>query len=183
MCSSDLPQHLFSKKEAVPWITPPHAKEYPRVALWETSLSTDVIDPPDILPQQKLSCHDGIVPYNHCTLIIFVEDPCLHKRLWQKILTQEGPRQYICVHCAMICHTKTMHMGTTFHLSSKKKFPWGHQQSLSTNTNITTTVVAHTAYVSVKFCLTSHSITSMGHACLVENLYICCTFCFLVGAP
>ena len=63
------PQHLFSKKEVVPWMTPPHVKGYPQVALWEISLSIDVIDPLDIQLQQKLSRHDGIIPYNHCTLI------------------------------------------------------------------------------------------------------------------
>ena len=34
-----------------------------------------------------------------------------------------------------------------------------------------------------QFCLTSHSTTIMGHACLIEILYICCIFCFLAGVP
>ena len=34
-----------------------------------------------------------------------------------------------------------------------------------------------------QFCLTSHSITSMGHARLVEILQISCIFCFLAGVP
>ena len=34
-----------------------------------------------------------------------------------------------------------------------------------------------------QFCLTSHSITSMGHACFVEILQICCIFCLLAGGP
>ena len=34
-----------------------------------------------------------------------------------------------------------------------------------------------------QFCLTSHNITSMGHACLVEILYICSIFCLLAGVP
>ena len=90
------------------------------------------------------------------------------------MLTQEGPSQYICVHCAARCHTNFTRMRTTFHLSSKKKFSWGCEQSSGNNrqhhydgSDVENTSIS-------QFCLTSHSITSMGHARLVEILYICC---------
>ena len=42
---------------------------------WESSLPIDDIDPLDIQLQDKLSCQDGIVLHNRCTLSEFVEDP------------------------------------------------------------------------------------------------------------
>jgi len=61
-------------------------KGHPWVALWEKSLSTDVINPPNIRLWQNIPCQDGIVPHNHFTLIKFVEDPWLHKHLCQQCL-------------------------------------------------------------------------------------------------
>ena len=59
------------------------------MALWDSSFPIDAIDAPNIQLQHKLSCQDGIVPYNHCTLIKFVEDPCLYKCLFQLCLHEK----------------------------------------------------------------------------------------------
>ena len=74
-----------------------------------------------------------------------------------------------------------MHMGTTFHYFQRKNTPKGINNCYI-NQQITTILVTQTEHVSVKYiCLTSHSITSMGHACLVENLYIL-YYIFLQGS-